>query len=378
MIVISDKHKCCGCEACVNACPKDCISMTADREGFLYPRVDTSRCIDCGLCERVCPCIAPSSPADAIGVFAAKCPDSGIRHESSSGGIFTMLAEKAISGGGTVFGAAFASDWTVEHTGIHTTSDIKHLRGSKYVQSHIGQAFRQCRQALADGQQVLFSGTPCQIAGLRRLLGNHAQTDRLLTVACVCHGVPSPAVWLSYLREATGTSAVESISFRDKTDGWTTYRITIRSQARSISQPFHDNPYIRSFLSNINLRPSCFDCPAKGGRSGADIELGDFWGIAAVSPAFASDNLGVSLVIARTAKGINAISSLNANLLPVKYSDAFSENPVIEHSVNEHANRAFFFSRFAKTGFTKAFMQTFGTTFAARLRRRLFRIINPK
>lgn len=378
MIVISDTHKCCGCEACANACPQRCISMTADREGFLYPRVDTARCIDCGLCERVCPCIAPSSPAAPVGVLAAKCPDSAIRRQSSSGGIFTLLAEKVIAAGGTVFGAAFASGWTVRHTAIRTIPDIAHLRGSKYVQSQIGQSFRQCRQLLAAGNQVLFSGTPCQIAGLRRFLGRHTPTDRLLTVACVCHGVPSPAVWLSYLHEATSTSPVESISFRDKTDGWHPYRITIRSQAASISQPFHDNPYMHSFLSDINLRPSCFACPAKSGRSEADIELGDFWGIADIAPGFAGDNLGVSLAIARTAKGLKAISSLDASLLPVQYSDALSENQSIEHSAKPHPNRAFFFSRFAKTGFTKAYTQTFHTAFVQRMRRKLFRILNPK
>ena len=199
MITITDKSKCCGCNACVQACPKQCIEMHEDDEGFLYPRVDTTRCIDCGKCEKVCPVINQAEPHRPIKVYAAINPDEEIRRQSSSGGIFTLLAEQTIKEGGVVFGARFDESWQVTHDYTESIEGLASLRGSKYVQSCIGDTFLKAEAFLKQGRKVLFTGTPCQISGLKKYL--HKEYENLLTVDFVCHGVPSPLIWQKYLSE---------------------------------------------------------------------------------------------------------------------------------------------------------------------------------
>lgn len=201
MIRIYNKHDCCGCNSCVQRCPKSSITMREDEEGFLYPDVDESTCIDCGLCETVCPVIHQSTVRKPIAVCAAKNKDEKIRLSSSSGGAFTALAESVIDEDGVVFGAKFDEDWSVVHDYMETREGLAAFRGSKYVQSRIGDSFKKAEQFLKAGRKVLFSGTPCQIAGLKRFL--RKEYDNLLTVDFICHGVPSPGVWREYLKEET-------------------------------------------------------------------------------------------------------------------------------------------------------------------------------
>lgn len=167
MIHITDREKCCGCEACIQRCPQQCITLHEDGEGFLYPETDEGRCIDCGLCEKVCPVIFQGTGRRPLNVYAAKNPDEEIRWESSSGGVFTLLAEKILSEGGVVFGARFDARWEVVHDYTENVEGLSAFRGSKYVQSRIGDSFRQTECFLKTGRKVLFSGTPCQIAGLK-------------------------------------------------------------------------------------------------------------------------------------------------------------------------------------------------------------------
>lgn len=204
MINIRDKYSCCGCAACVQACPKDCISFEEDEQGFRYPFVDKIRCIDCGLCEKVCPFINQSEPLKPQKVYAAKNPNDEIRLKSSSGGIFTMLAEFIIDEGGVVFGARFDKNWEVEHGYTQIKEGIEAFRGSKYLQSRIGNTYVQVRDFLIEGRKVLFSGTSCQIAGLKLFL--RKDYDNLLTIDIVCHGVPSPLIWRTYLNDIKSRS----------------------------------------------------------------------------------------------------------------------------------------------------------------------------
>ncbi len=199
MINIIDKQDCCGCWACVQVCPRQCISMHEDEEGFLYPKVDVSACMACGLCDKVCPEINQSKPKRPQNVYAAINPDNAIREQSSSGGIFTMLAERTIESGGVVFGARFDEKWDVVHDYTETVDGLAAFRGSKYVQSRIGECYRQAGQFLKAGREVMFSGTPCQIAGLKKYL--QREYDNLLAVDVVCHGVPSPKVRRVYLKD---------------------------------------------------------------------------------------------------------------------------------------------------------------------------------
>lgn len=211
MIKLEKKSDCCGCAACVQRCPKQCISMQEDEEGFLYPAVDKESCIDCGLCEKVCPILSPSSPHLPHYIYAAKSKDEHIRKHSSSGGVFTLLAEQTINAGGVVFGARFDEKWDVVHDYSETLEGLSAFRGSKYVQSSIDQSYKQVESFLRGGRLVLFSGTPCQIAGLKRFL--RKDYENLTTVDFICHGVPSPKVWRMYLKETVARQC-EKNTFR--------------------------------------------------------------------------------------------------------------------------------------------------------------------
>ena len=238
MIHILDKHNCCGCAACVQACPKQCISFNEDEQGFRYPLVDESLCIDCGLCEKVCPVIHQSDAKKPLKVYAAQNPNEEIRLKSSSGGIFTLLAEAVIDEGGVVFGARFDKNWEVEHGYTESKEGLTAFRGSKYLQSRTGETYKQARDFLKAGRKVLYSGTSCQIAGLKKFL--RKEYENLITVDVVCHGAPSPLVWRTYLDDLKkcpkGTAGKNSvcssinempvitgISFRDKSTGWKKY-----------------------------------------------------------------------------------------------------------------------------------------------------------
>ena len=199
MIKIQDKSQCCGCEACRNICPKQCILMQEDKEGFLYPEVNLADCIDCGLCEIACPVLHPAKERIPVAVCAAKHYDDNIRLASSSGGVFTFIAEQVIDEGGVVFGARFNDQWEVIHDYVETKEKLSCFRGSKYVQSRIGDTYKQVLHFLQSGRKVLFTGTSCQIVGLKLFL--RKEYDNLLTVDVICHGVPSPKVWKKYLNE---------------------------------------------------------------------------------------------------------------------------------------------------------------------------------
>ena len=364
MIEIKEKHDCCGCHACVTVCAKHCITMHADEQGFLYPIVDKDLCSNCRLCETVCPVINHCDSRKPIKVYAAKNNNEEIRLKSSSGGIFTLLAEAIINEGGVVFGARFDNDWNVIHDYTETQEGIEAFRGSKYVQSIIGNSYKIAKQFLKQGRKVLFSGTPCQIAGLKKYLRKHY--DNLLTIDVVCHGVPSPLVWQRYLEElkeslrtkcVAGKNTVSSslndlpvitgISFRDKTNGWKKFGFRVQYNAaisgeNSVSEPhytfiepFDKNPFMQGFLANLYLRPSCYKCPSKSGKSESDITIADFWGIQNYYPEY-DDNLGTSLILINTSNGLHIYESLNKDSFSVTYEHGFRGNPSIENSVLEN------------------------------------------
>ncbi|MDE5642410.1 MAG: Coenzyme F420 hydrogenase/dehydrogenase, beta subunit C-terminal domain, partial [Muribaculaceae bacterium] len=230
MIEIHDKRDCTGCSACVQRCPVNCISFDTDSQGFLYPEVDKDRCIGCNLCEKVCPVINQGKERDDITVYAAKNRNQPIQMASSSGGVFFEIAKKIIHDGGIVFGARFDENWNVVHSYTDNIEGLKAFMSSKYSQSIIGDNYRKTEEFLKQGRTVLFSGTPCQIAGLKRFLMRD-WGRRLVTVDVFCHGVPSPLVWsryLAYLRENHGWDRISSVRFRDKSNGWNSYSVTIK------------------------------------------------------------------------------------------------------------------------------------------------------
>lgn len=330
MIDIKEKSQCCGCASCVQCCPKKCITFNEDNEGFRYPNVDVSKCVNCGLCEKVCPVINQGERQHPRKIYAAKNKNESVRLQSSSGGIFTKLAEDVISRGGVVFGARFDDNWEVKHDFTENIDGLSVFRGSKYLQSRIEGSYSTAEVFLKQGREVLFSGTPCQIAGLKLYL--RRKYDNLLAVACVCHGVPSPLVWREYLKETSKGQIIQRINFRDKNISWKNYRVLVQGNDNIVYQPFYENIYMKGFLRDIYLRPSCFTCPAKSGKSGADITLGDFWGIENYLQEF-DDDKGVSACIAHTDKGIALLDILDVEKHDVLYEQVLSGNPCIERSV---------------------------------------------
>lgn len=419
MLSIVEKSKCCGCSACVQRCPKQCISLREDAEGFLYPEVDTSHCVNCGLCEQVCPELHADAERQPLQTFAAINPDAGVRLASSSGGAFSALAEVVIDAGGVVFGAAFDAHWEVRHRYAETREELAAFRGSKYVQSVIGDTFLQAERFLKSGRQVLFSGTPCQIAGLRRFL--RRDYDHLLCVDFVCHGVPSPGVFRAYLAEemtkivhkgekkyrfafstipaipkadtlaASLGCRIDDIRFRDKTNGWKKFRFALSlskasaagekipfcalsDDERATSSCFTENAFMQAFLRDLILRPSCYACPAKCFRSGSDLTLGDYWGVEHEAPHLDDDG-GTSLVFANSGRGQQFLSSLPFVLHPQPFGRVHAHNPSITVSVSRPVNRKFFFMMLSRSGFFRALGVTTNPSLPFRLLRKLYRLL---
>lgn len=349
MIQITDKRFCCGCESCVQICPKQCISIIEDDKGFRYPLVDKDVCIKCGLCEKVCPFLNPCEARTPIKVVSAINPNDDIRMRSSSGGIFTMLAEETINEGGAVFGACFDKAWDVRHDCTETINGLSAFRGAKYVQSVIGQTFEKVRSFLLEDRKVLFSGTGCQIAGLRLFL--RKEYENLLTVEIACHGVPSSTVWRAYLDDVTNgnRAKIKSINFRDKRNGWNGYGMSITTDKETFYESATNNRYMQSFLRNLCLRPSCTNCPAKQGSSSSDIIIGDFWGVDSIHPEM-YDNKGCSLVIVNSQKGEKHIGGLNTIGIEITYEESCRYNRCLIQSATESRYASLFWSRFKKNG----------------------------
>lgn len=332
MIRITDKHNCCGCSACFSICPKKCITMQADSEGFLYPLVNETDCIDCGLCENVCNELHPYDKREPLKVLAAINKDVEVRLKSSSGGIFYILAEKTISEGGVVFGARFDEQWQVVIDYAETMKGVEAFMGSKYVQARMATAYTDAKRFLAEGRKVLFSGTPCQIAGLHHFLRKHY--DNLLTVDLVCHGTPSPKVWGMYLEKAIREG--RRISFH--------LRYNDEDGSTSMLSPVSQNHYMKAFLRDMILRPSCYDCKAKECSSQSDLTIADFWGIQGVFPEM-DDDKGTGMVFINTEKGGRALDLSRMELRETTYDRIKPLNPACYRSAAPHPKRESFFAR---------------------------------
>lgn len=333
----------------MQVCPKHCISFIQDHEGFFYPKADEDTCIQCDLCKNVCPVLHPFDIHKPLKVLAAINKDENIRTESSSGGVFSFLAERIISQGGAVFGVRFDEQWQAVFDCAETNQELSAFRGSKYLQARVGNSFAQCKQLLDQGRQVLFSGAPCQIAALHHFL--RKPYSNLFTVDFICHGVPSPKVWKYYLNEVVkaGKQAIRDIKFRDKRHGWKRFSFALdyneHNRCYTLTSIFSQNPFMRAFLSNMILRPSCHSCPAKGGRSQSDITIADFWGIDQVNPEMFDDR-GTSLVLVHTEKGQLAMDRNHLKLASASYEDVLNFNRSWKESSVCHPKRSEFFVAF--------------------------------
>lgn len=357
-IVITDKGKCCGCGACVNACPLNCINFEYDEEGFAYPKVDETKCVNCGKCKKACIYCNGEITNKRTDAYACYNLNGKERRESSSGGVFSVLSKLILNDGGIVYGAAFDIDEGAEHIRIEDIESLGKLRGSKYVQSTTGECFRQVKADLTEGRKVLFSGTPCQVKGLKRYLEGQ-DVLRLLCVDIVCHGVPSKKMLKHYIEylESKYKKRIEHIYFRDKESGWQNYNVKIVFEdGKEIKIAAGKDYYLRVYLSNRFLRPSCYDCISNNCRNESDITIADYWGADRMH-ADINDNKGLSAVIVRTQKGKEYFDLCKSDLCVVNadYEDIVKSNPNLQKSVNRVGNRKKFltdmtvmdFNRFA-------------------------------
>ena len=334
---------CTGCGACAASCPQDSIAMQPDDEGFLYPVVDPHTCTDCGLCLMTCP-VNPSetftdenasnrSAAGPLSVFAAWHLDESIRRASSSGGVFTALAESILAQGGVVAGAAFDEQFVVCHTLIESAADLPRLRGSKYVQSEIPCGlYRQIQDQLKLGLPVLFSGTPCQVAGLRGFL--HKAYENLFCCDLACMGVPSPLLFQKYIdwKRGQNDKPLVSYEFRNKAHGWKTPDVRLHfSGKKTILERGGQNPYSGAFGKRIALRPACYACDFKSVTRPGDLTLADFWGVAKKYPEYDRDDKGTSLVLVNTKKGKAWLDDCQSSLFlgPADLDTAVAGNPML-------------------------------------------------
>lgn len=369
-------NQCMGCGACAQSCPKHCITMQPDEEGFSHPIIDSSKCINCKRCQQVCPIlsdnVAKHLPTQAYGAHAC---DETIVQNSSSGGVFTLLGQAVLDRGGVVFGAAFDTPYRVRHIAIHSKEELCLLRGSKYVQSDLGTTFHEAKSYLQNGNWVLYSGTPCQIAALKSYLGRDYAT--LLCVDTICHSVPSAKVWQILLVEAEQQigSPVVSANFRDKKTDWEHYFLSLRfTNQQELSYDSTHNIYMQAFIQGLSTRPSCYSCRFKGENHYSDITLGDFWGVRYASPNCMHEN-GTSLVLVHTQRGDDFLNYCKDNMIlqQTDLQEALDGNPAYSISSNANRFREKFFAQLGWTPLGELVPQLLKPTFRDRCLVRLKR-----
>lgn len=358
MPILADKNQCTGCTACANICPKSCIEMKEDDEGFAQPVIDNSKCISCLACERVCPILRNRTPKDEeTKAYAALSKNDETRLESSSGGIFSELAKLILQANGIVYGAKYDNDFKVIHTGIEDIESLKELRGAKYSQSDLSTIFQTIKTQLNNGRQVLFSGTPCQIGGLKAFLKK--DYDNLYCIDFVCHGVPSPLVWKKYIEYRSQVDAdnqvPEYINLRNKESGWSHYSYQVEFAYSKSNHYLCQNDkdlYMSLFVNNYILRRSCSNCYYKGYSRESDITLGDFWGIWDILPSM-DDNKGTSVVFTHSNKGEKLLNSAAIHLQsnPVTLDQATMMNPSLLKSSFPKENRERVLKEISQNGF---------------------------
>lgn len=336
MPILAEKEYCTGCTACASACPGEYISMIADEDGFSYPQIDTEQCIGCGLCEKICPvlrsCVTETELPQA---YAAYSKDESIRMESSSGGVFTELAKRILHEGGVVFGAAYNERFEVNHICIEQEKDLCRLRGAKYAQSNLDGIFTEIKIRLQKDQLVLFSGTPCQVAGLKAYL--QRKFEKLITVDFVCHSVPSPRAWREYVhyraKQDHGGKLPVEINLRSKITGWSRYQYSnmfLYEDGSTHIAGSGDSLYMRLFVGGFISRNACEHCRFKGYDRVSDLTVGDFWGIWDIAPEM-DDNKGTSIILVQSEQGAVLLEKIADSLVlrPVSPEEASRQNPAM-------------------------------------------------
>lgn len=356
VIALPVKDECCGCGACVTACPFAALRMEADANGFMCPSMDVEVCRKCEKCVAVCPVIKNRMPVRPKAVFAAKTNDGELRMASASGGVFGELARVVLSRGGVVVGAMWdGTGRRVVHGIVEQWSEMGKLNGSKYVQSDLARIYEDVCHHLTSGRLVLFSGTPCQVSALLGIVG--ADNDNLITVALICYGVPSPLALECFIRseERKAESVMTRVLFREKDvqTGGLVSRVEFVDKKKMHIFSYTNSPYSRAFFNNLTTRPSCTTCKFRKGSSGADLQIGDCWGLQEQGDVF-DDGKGLSAVLINTTKGERIFRQTVMIKKEISYKFLFAHNPMLEENPKRNARQDVFFAKIrAGADFTK-------------------------
>ena len=346
MIEITDKSQCCGCTACSSICPKNAIVMKQDEEGFVYPIIDKTKCIDCGLCDKVCPIKNAKKEDFEQKAYIVNNKNEEIRKDSTSGGAFTPIAEYILSKGGVVFGAAFDYNFKVIHTYVEKKEELSRFRGSKYVQSYLGDTFKLVKEFLNNDRMVCFSGTPCQIEGLKSFL--QKDYKKLITVDVMCHAAPSPLVWKKYLKYQTSKmkgKKIEKVLFRDKSKyGYKYSTMTIKTDKDEYSKGVETNPYLRAFFGDLSDRPSCYECKFKKQCHISDFTIWDCFIVENFDKNL-DDDRGTSRILVNSQNGNTIFEEIkdNFNYVEVETEALVKNVKEMLHSVEKNNRREDFF-----------------------------------
>ena len=376
--ILDDLKACSGCYACQTICPRYCITMQSDEEGFWYPKINSERCIDCGLCRKICPVLRDKKAEASPIAYAAYNKREEIRMASSSGGLFSLLAEYVIQRDGVGFGACFDERFHVVHQYTERKEELEKFRGSKYVQSKIGESYQKVKEFLMDGRMVLFTGTPCQIGGLKAYL--QKEYENLICQDMICHGVPSPKVWDRYLkyRETIAGSAAQKITFRGKKNGWKRFSLSFSFKNDSEYDETLDRDFMMTaFLKNVCLRPSCYNCSFKNIRRESDITLADFWGIQNIFPGM-DDDKGTSLLILNSLKGKALFEKVKNGMeyRSVALQEAIKYNPAMTQSVLWNSKRNGFLKNIDKIAFDKLVKRYCSGSLLSKCRKKAYAILS--
>lgn len=375
---LCDRNLCTGCMACVQACPKKCISIKQSSTGFSYPEINQKLCINCDICKNTCP-VLNKYLDDYVKpqIYAGKNKDDYIRIKSSSGGIFYSLAKDVIDSGGVVFGAKFVDKYTIKHVKCDNIDELCYLLESKYIQSDVNTTFVQTAEYLKQGKMVLYCGTPCIIAGLKRFL--KIDYDNLITIDFVCHGVPSPKSWKEYLEylEKKYNSKVIKVSFRNKETGWKNYSLEfVFEDGKIIRERVSENIYMKSFLAHYNLRPSCFECSFKNMHRESEITLGDYWEVDKSHPEL-NDDKGISLIFVHTMKGKKILDKINNEIDTFFIDDenVISSSFSYLNSASKSCFQIPFEKKWLKNGFVYAIQSYTSNSLLEKVKRRYQKLV---
>jgi coenzyme F420-reducing hydrogenase beta subunit len=352
-IKIIGREKCTGCFGCANSCKHSAIEMKLSEEGFYEPKIIESKCTNCGLCTNNCPIIsfkANNFKKEDIKTYAAFSTNDMVRLNSSSGGIFSEIAEIFIENHGIVFGAAWGKDLTVKHILVKDKAGLSQLRSSKYIQSNLDKIYLEIVHMVEkEGQKVLFTGTPCEVAALKTF----TNSENLFTADVVCHGIPSKMVFDKYISYIAKEHNVISYTFRDKSIGWSKYKVKMEIDgAKPYECITRQDPFFHGFICDLYSNLACYNCKFASIPRPSDITMGDFWKI--------SDDLmderGVSVVLANNTKGISLLHKLQKEnkikLFHKNLEDAVKGNPRIHNGfLNMRKKRSEILSKAKEEGF---------------------------